>query len=96
MYSMTDINSLSNSFGTTFGLHGTDETYYDKENNRDVHILKLTPDEHLSEEKAKQVFELVTKAFKIGSNKHFLQLNQLSFIFDKDNLTITQYKQYTF
>lgn len=96
MYSMTDINGLGNSFGTTFGLHGDDETYFDKENNRDVHILKLTPDEHLSQENAKKVFNLVVEAFKIGSNKHYLQNNQLSYKFDEENLTITQYKQYIF
>lgn len=96
MYSMTDINSLRNSFGTTFGLHGADKTYHDKENNRDVHILKLTPDEHLSEKDAKKVFKLVVEAFKLGSNKHYLQINQLSYKFDEENLTITEYKQYTF
>ena len=97
MYSMTDISSLKNSFGTTFGLHGDySPSEYDKENNRDISILKLKPDEHLSEEDAKKVFDLVVEAFKIGSNKDYLLRNQLSFKFDRDNLTIIQYKQYLF
>jgi len=90
--SMTNISSLANSFGTTFGLHGDYSNEFDKENNRDVRCLKLKPDEYLSDEDAKKIFDLVITAFKLGADKQYLITNQLSYKFDKENLTVIEYK----
>ena len=91
--SMTNISSLRNSFGTTFGLEEDySEDLFDKENNRQVRCLKLKPAEYLSDEDAKKIFDLVVEAFKLGADKHYLLINQLSYKFDRENLTVIQYK----
>ena len=87
-----DIYSLANSFGTTFGLKGNPEPLDGKLFSHD-YILKLKVEEHLkdfiSDEDAKEIFDLVTKAFVKGSQFE-IERQELEFKFDRENLTVIQ------
>ena len=88
-----DIFSLANSFGTTFGLKGN-PTYLNDDLFCHDYILKLEIEEHLkgtfiTEEDAKEIFDLVTKAFLKGSQFE-IKRQELEFKFDRENLTVIQ------
>ena len=87
-----DIFSLANSFGTTFGLSGNPEFLNDDICCHD-YILKLEVKDYLkdyiSDDQAKEIFDLVTEAFMKGS-KWDIEYQNLEFKFDREELTIIQ------
>ena len=89
-----DIFSLANSFGTTFGLKGNPEPLNDELFCHD-YILKLRVEEgfegkpFISDEEAKEIFDLVTKAFLKGSQV-WIENQELEFKFNRDELTVIQ------
>ena len=86
-----DIYSLANSFGTTFGLSADVERI---DGSLHHHKLTLKPKEHsdITEDEAKEIFELVTKAFSIGGRFEH-EFNGFTYEFDKESLTIIEHRK---
>ena len=87
---MHGLSGLQNSFAISFGLKGEMSSPMDAD---DVYILKLKiddePKQYISEEEAKEIFDMVTKSFMMA-NKGWHHYLGLSYEFDRENLTIIE------
>jgi len=89
---MHELSGLKNSFAISFGLKGDMEEVSDKGRKR-VWKLTLYVDDfdkkYLSEDEAKEIFDLVTKAFIMG-NKQYHHYYGATYEFDRENLTVIE------
>lgn len=87
---MNDIYCLANSFGISFGLHGDVECDYKTDTSKLVLSVDEFHQKYISKDEAKEIFDLVTKAFMIGSKAEHHYCGA-TYEFDRENLTVTEH-----
>ena len=89
---MHGLAGLRNSFSVSFNLKGSEE-YLGEEDGVSTYRLTLDVDDfdkkYISEDDAREIFDLVTRAFILG-NKGWHTYNGASYEFDRENLTIIE------
>ena len=85
-----DISALANSFGIAFGLKGHVEFDGISDDSRLVLEVDEFHKKYISEEEAKEIFDLVTKAFIMGSKAEHHYMGA-TYEFDRENLTIIEH-----